>query len=49
MRGMIRSFFTASKMLSCPMMFVTRDSVGAVHEVGTKLWAARWKIRSGRS
>jgi hypothetical protein len=28
-------------------MFVVSDSVGAVHEVGTKLCAARWKIRSG--
>jgi len=39
---------TASKTLSCPMMFVTSDSVGAFHEVGTKLCAARWKIQSGR-
>ena len=31
------------------MMFVIRDSVGAVHEVGTKLCAARWKIQSGRT
>ena len=39
---------TASKMLSWPSTLVVSDSVGALHEVGTNDWAARWKIHSGR-
>jgi tetrameric-type glycyl-tRNA synthetase alpha subunit len=39
--------FKDSKMFSWPIILFVRVSAGEIQEVGTKLWAARWKIRSG--
>src|SRR5919199_1317971 len=47
MTGASRASRTASNRLTCETMLLVRVAAGAVQLVGTKLWAARWKILSG--